>query len=263
MLAEKYYRTEGVKGYAVAPQFINEWLTIEQWRSYVSDYNFGALKPSRLIMHHTWSPTIDSWRGLTTMRSMQKYYAELGWNAGPHIYVAPDGIWLASPMNTIGIHANAGNGGYSKGRLAWYSIGVEMVGNYDKVKPAGGIWSQTLEVFGGLTRRLGLPVSSPAIEFHRTYNNQKSCPGWAVTKDWVFSELNAWLAQPKPRSAKVVSGGLDIHQGPATTYPVAGHLKKGEVVMVDVIKVETQGPWYHLADGRGFISCDPQYTSSN
>lgn len=187
MLDAKYYRTEGT------PAFINEVLTPEQWRSYVSDYDFGPVPPSRLILHHTYIPRLDQWRGLSNMRSMQNYYQGLGWKSGPHIFCGPDGIWLATPMKDVGIHANSGNSGVWNGKWS-YSIGIEMVGDYDKVQPTGPVWRNTLEVLGGLVRRLGLRVQSPDIGFHRDYTNEKSCPGWAVQKPWVFAELNSFLA---------------------------------------------------------------------
>jgi len=70
VLEAKYYRTE------LSPPFINEKLSIEQWRSYISDYPFPAApkKAARVILHHTVSPTVASWAGLATMRAMHRYY---------------------------------------------------------------------------------------------------------------------------------------------------------------------------------------------
>jgi hypothetical protein len=52
-------------------------------------------------------------------------------------------------------------------------------------------------VLGGLSRRLSIPPRR-LISFHRDYTNQKSCPGWAVTKEWVFGEIDAWLSGQAP-----------------------------------------------------------------
>lgn len=121
------------------------------------------------------------------------FYGRKGWSAAPHLFVAPDGIWLATPMRDIGIHAGTGNSGRVNGKL-WYSIGLEMVGFYDKVQPSGAIWEQSKAVMGSLSRRLHIPPRQ-LISFHRDYTNQKSCPGWAVTKEWVWSEVENWLDQ--------------------------------------------------------------------
>lgn len=177
-----------------SPPFINRMLTIAEWREYVASYDFGELTPTRLVLHHTYRPDETSWRGLTTMRGIQKFYAGKGWTAGPHIFAAPDGIWLATPMSQIGIHAGAGNGSLAKG---WYSIGLEMVGYFDKVLPSGKVWEHSLAVMGELSRRLNIPPRQ-LISFHRDYTNQKSCPGWAVTKEWVWSQVEAYLNNSTP-----------------------------------------------------------------
>jgi hypothetical protein len=178
------------------PPMIGRRLTIPEWLSYAAAYQFGATSPSRVVLHHTFSPTIDQWIGLRSMQGMQRFYAAKGWTAAPHVYVAPDGVWLFTPLKDIGIHAGTGNSGYTNGKL-WYSIGVEMVGNYDRVRPSGAVWEGAKAVMGGLSKRLGI-APRQLISFHRDYTNLKSCCGWAVTKDWVFGEVEAWLANRPP-----------------------------------------------------------------
>lgn len=180
-----------------SPPFINRMLTIAEWRDYVAKYDFGRLAPSRLVLHHTYRPDETTWRGLTTMRGIQKFYAGKGWTAGPHIFTGPDGIWLATPMSQIGIHAGTGNGSLAQG---WYSIGLEMVGYFDKVLPSGKVWEHSVAVMGELSRRLKIPPRQ-LISFHRDYTNQKSCPGWAVTKEWVWSQVEAYLNNAAPPPA--------------------------------------------------------------
>jgi hypothetical protein len=169
---------------------IGRMLSIPEWLDYVASYQFSDLAPSRVVLHHTWRPTIEQWRGLPSMRGMQTYYGGKGWTAAPHLYIGPDGIWLFTPLREIGIHANAGNGSRKAG---WYSIGIEMVGDYDHVRPSGAIWEGARAAMGGLSRRLGI-APRELISFHRDYNSTKSCPGWAITKDWVFAEVEGWLA---------------------------------------------------------------------
>src|SRR5262245_53181925 len=171
-------------------------LTIPEWLTYVATYDFGPIAPSRAVLHHTWRPTTTEWAGQRSMQALQRFYASKGWTSAPHLFVAPDGIWLFCPLKDIGIHAGTGNSGYSNGRL-WYSIGCEVVGDYDHVRPSGAVWDNTKAVLGGLSRRLGIPPSQ-LISFHRDYTNQKSCPGWAITKEWVFGQVDAWLSGQAP-----------------------------------------------------------------
>ncbi|MBC8160424.1 MAG: N-acetylmuramoyl-L-alanine amidase [Roseiflexaceae bacterium] len=173
------------------PPFINRRLSIAEWLDYVANYDFGPLPPSRVVLHHTYIPNLQQWQGSASMKGMQTFYGRKGWTSAPHLYVGDDGIWLATPLREIGIHAGTGNSGRTNGQL-WYSIGLEMIGYYDKVRPSGGVWEASKAVLGGLSKRLGI-APRQLISFHRDYTNQKSCPGWAVTKEWVWAETEAWM----------------------------------------------------------------------
>lgn len=179
-----------------SPPFINVGLSLDEWKAYVATYNFGSIPPSRVVLHHTWRPTVAEWRGLASMKGMQTYYRGLGWSAAPHIYVGPDKIWLATPMREVGIHAGTGNSGnWNSGKWS-YSIGLEMVGNYDAARPSGAVWDYARAVMGELSKRLGI-APRQLIYFHRDFST-KSCPGWAVTKDWVFGEVESYVNNTKP-----------------------------------------------------------------
>jgi hypothetical protein len=181
------------------PPMIGRVLSIPAWLAYIANYDFGLVAPSRAVLHHTWRPTAAQWAGLRSMQALQRFYAGKGWTSAPHLFVASDGIWLFCPLKDVGIHAGTGNSGLINGRF-WYSIGVEVVGDFDHLRPSGIVWENAKAVFGGLSRRLGISPRQ-LISFHRDYTNQKSCPGWAVTKEWVFGEVDAWLkgqAAPPP-----------------------------------------------------------------
>lgn len=179
-----------------SPPMIGRRLSIPEWLDYVASYDFGSIPPTRLVLHHTYIPNEQQWKGLPSMQGMQSYYRGKGWSSAPHVYVGPDGIWLFTPLREVGIHAGRGNSGTTNGKF-WYSIGLEMVGYFDKVRPGGAVWEGSKAVMGGLSRRLGI-APEQLISFHRDYTSQKSCPGWAVTKDWVFAEVNAWLRGQAP-----------------------------------------------------------------
>lgn len=179
-----------------SPPFINEKLSIAEWYDYVASYNFGRIPPSRVVLHHTWKPTLAQWQGLASMKGMQRFYASKGWSAAPHIYVGPDGIWLATPMSEVGIHAGSGNSGnWNNGKWS-YSIGLEMVGNYDGKRPSGTVWEGAKAVMVGLAKRLNI-APRQLIYFHRDFS-KKSCPGWAVTKEWVWGEVDAAMNNEAP-----------------------------------------------------------------
>lgn len=168
------------------PPMIIRRLSVAAWDDYSDRYQFTWHAPRWVTLHHTWKPTQASWRGEASMRAMQRYYAGLGWSSSPHLYAAPDGIWLAAPLSQIGIHAGAGNGSVREG---WYSIGVEMVGDFDHMRPGGPVWTHTVAVLRGLARRLQRAPAS-FLNFHRDFST-KSCPGHAVTRAWVLEQLAA------------------------------------------------------------------------
>lgn len=181
-----------------APPFINRRLTIPEWERYVAGYVFPWRLPARLVLHHTWSPDEASWAGLASMRSMQRYYAGLGWTSSPHVYAAADGIWLAAPLSRIGIHAGTGNGSVREG---WYSIGLEVVWNGDRSLFSGPTWENALAVLRGLQARIGQPWDT-ILGLHRD-TSTKSCPGNKVTRAWVLGQL-ARPTEPPMQPTRVI-----------------------------------------------------------
>lgn len=177
---------------AGTPPFVLRRLSIPEWDAYIAAYVFAWRPPRWIVLHHTWRPTAATWRGEASMRAMQRYYAGLGWTSAPHLYVAPDGIWLATPLSRIGIHAGAQNGSVAQG---WYSIGLEMVGDFDREPPSGPVWAGARAVLRGIARRVGRDPAA-MLTFHRD-SSSKSCPGWAVTREWVLAELAAAAAPPQ------------------------------------------------------------------
>jgi len=167
---------------------IGKCLTADEFKDYVSTKYFGVLSPNKIVLHHTYIPNLSQWNGLKSILGMQKVYEGKGWTTGPHLYIAPDGIWLFTDMSKNGTHAGKGN---------WLSIGIEMVGDYRFEKPTGIVWELTKYVITILNERLKL--KSEDIKFHRDYSATE-CPGGAVQKDWVIEELKEYNLLPPDRS---------------------------------------------------------------
>jgi len=170
--------------------------SLKEFEKYVKAKDFGELPPTFIVIHHTWKPTVDDWNGKKTMDALDNYYRGLGWGGnGPHLFIAEDGIWLFTDMYDVGIHAGAGNGTLKSG----YSIGIEVVGNYDNAVWEGETYDNTVGVIKILQEKLGIPDKE--IAFHRDFSS-KSCPGWAITKDWVLNQLNEnEMSNPKYHTA--------------------------------------------------------------
>ncbi len=179
-------------------KIIRKKLTKSEFSGYLKTKTFGTIRPSEIVLHHTWKPTLETWNGEKTIDGLKNYYESLGWPAGPHIFVAPDGIWLFTDINEVGIHAGAGNAvwgkngkeysGYSVygGKLKKYSVGVEIVGNYDEKVWEGDVLQNSLACLSSLKKNLD--ISNESIKFHRDFS-PKTCPGNAITKEWVEKKL--------------------------------------------------------------------------
>ena len=179
----------------------------DQFRNFVETFNFGSIPPTSLVIHHTWRPTQKEWRGQASIEGLKSYYENVKkWPAGPHLFIAEDGIWLFTPMNEVGVHAGKANATWEKfgktytGYLGWneakylktYSIGIEVVGDYDVEQWSGKTKSNALAAIRILMDRLNVPTEE--IYFHRDFS-KKSCPGDAITKDWLFKQLSKRDAQ--------------------------------------------------------------------
>ena len=154
-------------------KIINKCLSKEEFEKYIGKKKVTR-EINKVILHHT-SDTLKQWkRGEVSIGYYKELYESKDWKAGPHLFVASEGIYLFTDINIQGIHANSGNEG---------SIGIEMVGNYDKTPPSGKIWSNTKKVLIILLNKFVLKLED--IHFHQEYNSKKSCPGRAVTKKWL------------------------------------------------------------------------------
>jgi hypothetical protein len=169
-------------------------LSIEQFVRHVEDLDFPYGLPTRIFLHHTWKPTRETWAGLHTILGMKAYYERQlwtdldgrvheGWTAGPHLFVADDGIWLFSDLRQDGVGVAGHN------RDSWH---LEMVGNYDVRLPDGATLHNTIAALGIMHERIGLPPER--INFHRDYST-KTCPGVQVQKSWVIPQVQRWVAE--------------------------------------------------------------------
>jgi hypothetical protein len=153
--------------------------TPTEFETYVRGLSFVRWRPNFVVLHNTAVPTIAQWHehsGLKRMRGLEDYYRNLGWPAGPHLFIADDLIWVFTPLTTAGVHSPSWN------RVAW---GVEMVGDYAKESFQTGagqkVRDNTVSAMATLHAAIGL--DSHSLKLHKedpltTHN----CPGKKVVK---------------------------------------------------------------------------------
>ncbi len=209
---------------------INRRLDLQEFRDYISNYNFGSQPANKLVIHHTWRPTKDKWGGAVSIQGLKRYYEGKGWPAGPHIFVADDGIWLFSPMREDGIHA---------AELNNRSIGIEVVGDYDNERWNGRTKENALGTIKLLMSQL--KIESQNVFFHRDVSS-KTCPGKDITKEWLFSELDDFRILPRipgiPGVSRAMEGVVSV------SAPIPGLTSLDDEVKIPVWSAEAVA-WVH------------------
>jgi hypothetical protein len=194
-----------------------EWDTIHY--PTLSAYRMALLpfpKPSwigGITIHHTYRPTQAQWRGARSMEALRRFYIAKGWSAGPHLFLAPDGIWSATPLAVPGVHA---------GRCNSDHIGIEIVGDFD-LQPWGAVLSERVySLLALLCQWGGIPVEK--IQGHRECLHNKSCPGAAISMVDVRSEMRTRVLIPDNRPAWRVVRPANVRAGSTTSAPTVGNL---------------------------------------
>jgi hypothetical protein len=182
-------------------QIVGRVLSADAFVAYIEGLAMPQPRPTRLFLHHTWKPTRETWNGNATILGMKAYYERQlwqdaagrwheGWTAGPHLFVADDGIWLFSDLRWDGVGVYGHN---------YRTRHLEMVGNYDAELPSGATLANTVAALGAMCACWGLDPQ--ALAFHRDFST-KTCPGTAVTKQWIIPQVQAWVANYRQAQAR-------------------------------------------------------------
>jgi hypothetical protein len=187
------------KGPVALDQFLYDGrgMTADQFSAFVQSYDFGAVPPDFVVLHHTAAPGLGAaavpgkgaWdagegglnaeqikaRRKTRLDNLRDYYRLTNqWDRGPHLFVDDRFIWLFTPMFNTGIHAKWGNQFKSGGKLH-YSIGIEVIGYYEHMTWPAPVARLVGHAVATLQRRLG------TFELNYMYPNAADKPGMVVT----------------------------------------------------------------------------------
>lgn len=182
-----------------------------------------------ITIHHTWKPTQAQWRGARSMEALRRFYAAKGWTRGPHLFVAPDGIWGGTPLTVKGIHAGACNAN---------SIGIEIVGDFDAEPWDNALAARLYPLFVALLHWERGDETN--LRGHRECLANKSCPGKAINLPGVRAIVGVQLfnrkfrvdtpaarvrARPTTQSARI---GTLIATSTAPAHLVRGQALEGD-----------------------------------
>jgi hypothetical protein len=172
-----------------------------QWKpSEFQEYLKAVSRPKWVMavcLHHTANPDLAKRpNGETPQHIVNRmaYYQKLRWGAGPHLFVDDHLVSGMTPLNITGVHAKSFNG---------IALGVEVLGNYDKGadSPTTGrglqAWRNAALITRNLLDWLGLEANAQTVLFHRDdRRTSKTCPGTAISKNWVLDLIRNAGAQP-------------------------------------------------------------------
>jgi len=171
-----------------------------------------------VTIHHTWKPTQATWNGRRSMDALERFYRDTKkWPAGPHLFLAPDGIWCGTPLSHTGVHAGDCNAD---------SIGLEVVGDFDHQPWDIGLKERLFALLVELLHWMG--KDEKAVKGHRECLPNKSCPGKAINMEQFRTQLRERLFD---RHFIVTGTGARVRSGAYATAPIMRSAPMGFDVM--------------------------------
>lgn len=158
-------------------KILNRKFSANHFINYIEDLDVKR-KIDKLVFHHTSSPE-DTWHGSASMLHYYNLYKSRGWKTGPHIFIAPDGIWLFSSIKKQGTHA--GRQGNKN------SIGIEIVGRYFEKEPTNKqIKYYTSVVTVLLMGKFGLTWEQ--VYTHKDFEQDNFCAE-SINRQWLYNNV--------------------------------------------------------------------------
>ena len=163
-------------------------LSKKEFTDYVQKVDYKQWKPIGCVMHNTYRPDlamVDDYvagknlngknDGLKTWPMPQlidnwwQNYIRMKWNAGPHLFIYRDGIYVATPLDHRGTHSPSYNGAY---------YGVELIGDYERETLPDDIKYNTIHALKVLFQHLKMTPTELTLKFHREDpKTTHKCPG--------------------------------------------------------------------------------------
>lgn len=158
----------------------------------------NSFKFRAVCIHHCGEPSLAQRPQGLKIQHIQNiasfYRNEKGWSSAPHLFTDEDQIFGMCPLTERGIHAVSFNG---------YSIGIEMLGDYDGEDPMSGrglqVVQTTAKATAALLKWMGKEADTTTILFHRDDpKTSKTCPGRKVKKDWFIGLVKGYIGASEP-----------------------------------------------------------------
>ena len=148
------------------------------------------IKPKYIFLHH--SLTKDS--GSVSWGAIRKYHVndldwrDIGYNYGIELIYDHLEILVGRMEGVTGAHTK----GYNN-----KSIGICLVGNFDKKAPEPDQWLLLLRLVKNIAQRHNIPVEN--VMAHREVSGYKSCPGSCFDINKFRNDLKKIMPAPSKR----------------------------------------------------------------
>jgi hypothetical protein len=176
-------------------QIIGKGFSIAEFKTYIDSVTMTAWKPKFPVVHNTSSPDQKLYKqwmdtkhvtGEQWMKNLASYYSGMGWQGGPHLFVAFDKIWVLNPLTSRGTHTPSWNA------ISW---GIETVAEFDREPFDGGVKDNLIAAVAILCHKMDFDpadfvLGKSGIHFHKEdkATTHKSCPGKNLVKhDFINS----------------------------------------------------------------------------
>lgn len=171
--------------------------TRADFAAHVAATEWRSWKPSGICLHNTAAPRLDQWAESgpnhdARIRNLQSYYeTQLGWHAGPHLFISRNFINGFSDLTRPGVHSRCFNATH---------IGIECVGDYSVEEWDFGDGEKVRDnaVFALATLYRALGLDPHGLVFHKECAlDNHDCPGRKVIKSDVIARVTAlWRGLP-------------------------------------------------------------------
>lgn len=188
---------------------VGKFVDVAGFKAHVDGLVFSSWRPSFVVVHNTSAPdakTYAGWRAnpekhgnWTPERwaaNLESYYRGMGWQAGPHAFVCPDGILLFTPFTVPGTHTPSWNS---------RSIGIETVGEFERDPFDNGVRDNLIATLGILHAKLGLipedyKLGVRGLHFHKedVATTHRGCPGKHIVKADLIADVRAYMQGEHP-----------------------------------------------------------------
>lgn len=233
---------------------IKKAFTQSEFQVYVSGLVWPRWRPSMVVWHNTAAPDLEQWAktsaedrqkgltpGTTRINNLERYFRdERGWPGAPHLFIAPDYIWVFNPLTAPGVHSPSWNN---------LALGFELIGDYSRedADTGAGLRVKNNAIFATalLCEALGLNPDI-AIKLHKEDpKTTHDCPGRHLAENkfkMVFTVKALMtggehgptqpIAEAAGRRGVVITDDLNVRTGPGVSNPAVTSLSRDAVLTV-------------------------------